>query len=142
MYNARFFRSMEVERVLCFPRNCSGRDSCVAPEFRPVSHFLLPLPWTENAEKSFYTSPIGLWKQELQKYSVGTSADQGKHKVWCKSSGYICLDVATLEDVVRPNSKCLVILLSQSGRLLSISKQGRELVMDATNRFRLRTSCW
>lgn len=56
-----------MERALSFPRDSSGREMCVAPEFRPDHRCLLRSPWAERAERSFYASPVGLQKAELQK---------------------------------------------------------------------------
>lgn len=49
-----------MERALSFPRDSSGREVCIAPEFRPGHRCLLPSLWVKSGEKSFNASPVGL----------------------------------------------------------------------------------
>lgn len=57
--------TVKVERALFVLRDCSGREVCVASEFRAVYHCVLPS--AESGGERFYTSPVGLWKVEFQK---------------------------------------------------------------------------
>lgn len=96
-----------MERALSFPRDCSGRKVCVAPEFRPGHHCLLPSPWAEREGKRVLRIPSWPAESRALEISSGVSWQPSENTDSSESSICSCLDVAAIEDMWKTHLKML-----------------------------------